>query len=243
MLGDIHGQFRDLLKIFDLCGPPESTNYLFLGDYVDRGKQSLETILLLMCYKIKFPDTFFLLRGNHECETINRVYGFFDECKRRTNVKIFRNFSDFFQHLPVAACIANKIFCCHGGISPELQHLDQIRTLFRPTDVPRYGLVNDLLWADPSTTAEGWSQNDRGAGSAFGATALSNFNKHFEFDLVCRAHMVVEDGYEFFNDRQLVTIFSAPNYCGHFQNDGGVLVVNENLKCSFKIIKASECSG
>lgn len=119
-------------------------NYLFLGDYVDRGKQSLETILLLLCYKIKYPENFFLLRGNHECANVTRVYGFYDECKRRCNIKIWKTFVDTFNTLPLAAIVTGKIFCVHGGLSPVLNSMDEIRHVSRPTDVPDFGLINDL---------------------------------------------------------------------------------------------------
>lgn len=119
--GDIHGQYTDLLRLFEYGGFPPEANYLFLGDYVDRGKQSLETICLLLAYKIKYPENFFLLRGNHECASINRIYGFYDECKRRYNVKLWKTFTDCFNCLPIAAIIDEKIFCCHGGLSPDLQ--------------------------------------------------------------------------------------------------------------------------
>lgn len=211
IVGDVHGQYTDLIRMFEMCGFPPTSNYLFLGDYVDRGKQSLETILLLLCYKLKFPENFFLLRGNHECANVTRVYGFYDECKRRCNIKIWKTFIDCFNTLPIAAIVAGKIFCVHGGLSPALSHMDDIRNIARPTDVPDYGLLNDLLWADPADMEQDWEANERGVSYCFGKRVITDFLAQHDFDLVCRAHMVVEDGYEFFNDRVLVTVFSAPN--------------------------------
>ena len=211
IVGDIHGQYNDLIRLFEMCGFPPNSNYLFLGDYVDRGKQSLETILLLLCYKIKFPENFFILRGNHECANVTRVYGFYDECKRRCNIKIWKTFVDTFNCLPIAAIVAGKIFCVHGGLSPSLQHMDDIRQIARPTDVPDYGLLNDLLWSDPADMDQDWESNERGVSYCFGKNVIIDFLAKHDFDLVCRAHMVVEDGYEFFNERVLVTVFSAPN--------------------------------
>lgn len=161
-LGDIHGQYYDLLRLFEYGGFPPEANYLFLGDYVDRGKQSLETICLLLAYKIKYPENFFILRGNHECASINRIYGFYDECelldfrtrlsltklmsiletlqgKRRYNIKLWKTFTDCFNCLPIAAIIDEKIFTMHGGLSPDLQSMEQIRRVMRPTDVPDTG--------------------------------------------------------------------------------------------------------
>jgi serine/threonine-protein phosphatase PP1 catalytic subunit len=137
--GDVHGQFYDLLRLFEYGGYPPEANYLFLGDYVDRGKQSLETICLLLAYKVKYPENFFLLRGNHECASINRIYGFYDECKRRYSVKLWKVFTECFNCLPIAASVDDKILCMHGGLSPELQVLDQLRKICRPTDVPEQG--------------------------------------------------------------------------------------------------------
>jgi len=211
IVGDVHGQYTDLIRMFEMCGFPPTSNYLFLGDYVDRGKQSLETILLLLCYKLKFPENFFLLRGNHECANVTRVYGFYDECKRRCNVKVWKAFVDTFNTLPIAAIVANKIFCVHGGLSPSLSHMDDIRQIARPTDVPDYGLLNDLLWSDPADMEADWESNERGVSYCFGKKVIMEFLQRHDFDLVCRAHMVVEDGYEFFTDRVLVTVFSAPN--------------------------------
>ena len=236
IVGDVHGQYGDLLRLFTKCGFPPASNFLFLGDYVDRGKQSLETILLLLCYKIKYPENFFLLRGNHECANVTRVYGFYDECKRRCNVKIWKIFIDTFNTLPLAAIVAGKIFCVHGGLSPVLNSMDEIRHVSRPTDVPDFGLINDLLWSDPTDSPNEWEDNERGVSYCYNKVAINKFLNRFGFDLVCRAHMVVEDGYEFFNERSLVTVFSAPNYCGEFDNWGAVMSVSEGLLCSFELL-------
>lgn len=263
IVGDVHGQYTDLIRMFEMCGFPPMANYLFLGDYVDRGKQSLETILLLLCYKLKFPENFFLLRGNHECANVTRVYGFYDECKRRCNVKIWKTFIDCFNTLPVAAIVAGKIFCVHGGLSPALSHMDDIRNIARPTDVPDYGLLNDLLWSDPADMEQDWEANERGVSYCFGKRVITEFLAVHDFDLICRAHMVVEDGYEFFNDRVLVTVFSAPNvsrgpvvqafpigmlilmsqYCGEFDNWGAVMSVSAELLCSFELLKPLDSSA
>lgn len=243
IVGDIHGQYSDLIRMFEMCGFPPSSNFLFLGDYVDRGKHSLETILLLMCYKIKYPENFFLLRGNHECANVTRVYGFYDECKRRCNVKIWKTFVDTFNCLPIAAIVAGKIFCVHGGLSPALAHMDDIRHIARPTDVPDFGLLNDLLWADPADQEKDWESSERGVSYSFGKKVITEFLARHDFDLVCRAHMVVEDGYEFFEDRILVTVFSAPNYCGEFDNYGAVMSVSTELLCSFELLKPLDSSA
>ncbi|KHN96740.1 serine/threonine-protein phosphatase PP-Z [Metarhizium album ARSEF 1941] len=243
IVGDVHGQYTDLIRMFEMCGFPPMANYLFLGDYVDRGKMSLETILLLLCYKLKFPENFFLLRGNHECANVTRVYGFYDECKRRCNVKIWKTFIDCFNTLPIAAIVAGKIFCVHGGLSPALSHMDDIRNIARPTDVPDYGLLNDLLWSDPADMEQDWEANERGVSYCFGKRVITEFLAVHDFDLICRAHMVVEDGYEFFNDRVLVTVFSAPNYCGEFDNWGAVMSVSSELLCSFELLKPLDSSA
>ncbi|BAT88109.1 hypothetical protein VIGAN_05155100 [Vigna angularis var. angularis] len=242
--GDIHGQYQDLLRLFEYGGFPPAANYLFLGDYVDRGKQSLETICLLLAYKIRYPDKIFLLRGNHEEAKINRIYGFYDECKRRFNVRLWKIFTDCFNCLPVAALIDEKILCMHGGLSPELENLDLIREIQRPTEIPDSGLLCDLLWSDPDASIEGWADSDRGVSCTFGPDVLMEFLDKNDLDLVCRGHQVVEDGYEFFAKRRLVTIFSAPNYGGEFDNAGALLSVDDSLVCSFEILKpADRASG
>ena len=235
--GDIHGQYYDLLRLFGFGGYPPSSSYLFLGDYVDRGKQSIETISLLFALKIKYPENIFMLRGNHESSKINRIYGFYEECKRRYDKKIWKLFSETFNYLPVAAIIEGKIFCIHGGLSPKLVSLDQIQKIQRPTEIPDDGLLCDLLWSDPNSKILGWMANDRGISYVFGIDVVESFLLKFGFDLICRAHQVVEEGYQFFGKKKLVTIFSAPNYCGEFNNAGAIMNIDKTLMCSFQTLK------
>jgi len=235
--GDIHGQFNDLLRLFEYGGFPPESNYLFLGDYVDRGKQSLEVCCLLFAYKIKYPENFFLMRGNHECSNISRIYGFYDECRRRFSIKVWKAFCSTFDCLPVSAIIDDKILCLHGGLSPELKDMEQIAKIQRPCAVPDTGILCDILWSDPDATIKGWAQNDRGVSFTFGTDVVEQFLRRHDFDLLVRAHQVVEDGYEFFAGRELVTLFSAPNYCGEFDNAGAIMTVDESLMCSFQILK------
>nr|XP_060460493.1 serine/threonine-protein phosphatase PP1-alpha catalytic subunit [Panthera onca] len=160
--------------------------------------------------------------------------------KRRYNIKLWKTFTDCFNCLPIAAIVDEKIFCCHGGLSPDLQSMEQIRRIMRPTDVPDQGLLCDLLWSDPDKDVQGWGENDRGVSFTFGAEVVAKFLHKHDLDLICRAHQVVEDGYEFFAKRQLVTLFSAPNYCGEFDNAGAMMSVDETLMCSFQILKPAD---
>lgn len=150
----------------------------------------METICLLLAYKIRHPDRVYMLRGNHEDAKINRIYGFYDECKRRFNVRLWKIFTDCFNCLPVAALIDDKILCMHGGLSPELQTLDQIKEISRPTDVPDSGLLCDLLWSDPDPNVEGWAESDRGVSCTFGPDRVAEFLDKNDLDLICRGHQV-----------------------------------------------------
>lgn len=245
VVGDIHGQLPDLMRVFEKTGTPDKTRFLFLGDYVDRGQQGIECVSLLLCYKIKYPSTFFMLRGNHECSYINRLYGFFDECAQFLGVDSWKRFCDVFEHLPIAAIIEQKIFCVHGGISQDLDSLDQIREIKRPVEVPDSGFLCDLLWSDPDPTVDGWDENERGTSYIFGPRQVNEFLERFGLDLICRAHQAVMDGYDFpFAENQtIVTIFSAPNYCYVYQNKGAVLEVSDNLFCKFAILDPIEWDG
>ncbi len=180
-----------------------------------------------------------MLRGNHECSAINRIYGFYDECKKRFSVKLWKIFTDCFNCLPVAALLDEKILCMHGGLSKDMNKFEEIKKIVRPTDVPETGLLCDLLWSDPDESAkDGYGENDRGVSVIFNGNVVKGFLENNNLDLICRAHQVVEEGYEFFADKKLVTVFSAPNYCGEFDNAGGMMVIDENLMCSFKVIKS-----
>eukprot|EP00756_Hemistasia_phaeocysticola_P001768 Hpha_TRINITY_DN11231_c0_g1::TRINITY_DN11231_c0_g1_i1::g.167530::m.167530/K06269/PPP1C; serine/threonine-protein phosphatase PP1 catalytic subunit len=237
VVGDVHGHYEDLLRIFEHCGYPPQANYLFLGDYVDRGRHSIETIALLFAFKIKYPENFFLLRGNHEEASVNRLYGFYDDCKRRFSIRTWRQINAAFDCLPLAATIDDKIFCVHGGLSPDLTDLKQIAEVKRPLRVPDQGLVCDLVWSDPEPEIVGWGDGSRGVSYSFGPDVVEKFLRRHDFDLVVRAHQVVEEGFEFFAQKQLITLFSAPKYCGEFDNNGAVMSVDADLMCSFQILR------
>uniref|UniRef100_A0A9J2PAU7 Serine/threonine-protein phosphatase n=1 Tax=Ascaris lumbricoides TaxID=6252 RepID=A0A9J2PAU7_ASCLU len=238
--GDTHGQYSDVLRLFSRCGFPPLANYLFLGDYVDRGEQNLETVALLFCYKVIYKNNFFMLRGNHECEHVNRVYGFYEECNRRyQSQRLWQAFQDVFHFMPLCALVGERILCMHGGISPNLKNLDQLRIIQRPCAARNASLEKDLLWADPMPGITGFRPNMRGASFEFGADVLELACKQLNVDLVARAHQVVQDGYEFFGGRRLVTVFSAPHYCGEFDNAAAVMIVDPNLVCSFQVLRPS----
>ena len=243
--GDIHGQYYDLIRVFDILNYPPQSTFLFLGDYVDRGKQSLECLLLLLCLKIQFPEKIFLIRGNHESEALNKIYGFFDECKRRLSIKCFKKITNLFNIMPISALINENILCMHGGLSKDLQNVEQINKILRPTEVPDEGLLCDLLWSDPNDQLnEDFGSNERNVSITFSKDYVKNFVEKNNLDLICRAHQVVEEGFEFFADMKLVTIFTAPNYMGEFDNNGGILEVGEDLLCKFHILRPNiERSG
>uniref|UniRef100_A0A7E4V0Q1 Serine/threonine-protein phosphatase n=1 Tax=Panagrellus redivivus TaxID=6233 RepID=A0A7E4V0Q1_PANRE len=238
VLGDIHGQFEDMLSLFDMNGYPPNTRYVFLGDYVDRGPFSVEVVMLLFAYKVLYPNEICLLRGNHESRPVNMQYGFFVECKKRfLDRAVYEHFQFAFYCMPFCARVDKRILCMHGGISEDLTDFKQLDKIERPCDIPDLGVLADLTWADPDPLITGYDESPRGAARIFGAEALRNFCRLLSLELVVRAHQVVEDGYEFFGDKMLVTIFSAPNYCGQFNNSAAALVINSDLVCKFNIYR------
>ena len=229
--GDIHGQFYDLLELFQIGGNTPITNYLFLGDYVDRGYNSIETILYFMLLKILYPDRITLLRGNHECQQITMQYGFYEECRRKYNsINVWKYCCRVFNTMPLAALIENKIFCVHGGLSPNLENLDELTKLQRVKEIEHEGVISDILWSDPEEDMEGYRISPRGAGYLFGEDVVNTFEEINKIDLIARAHQLVMEGYKMMFGGKLVTIWSAPNYCYRCGNMASILKLDENLK-------------
>ncbi|VDM40039.1 unnamed protein product [Toxocara canis] len=234
---DIHGQFRDLRAIFAACGHPQNNNYLFLGDYVDRGVQGIETISLLLCFKIKYPSRVFMLRGNHEDANTTLTYGFYDECLARFHStdlgeQLWHFFLNVFNMIPIAAIVDDRILCMHGGISPHLNDFKNIEDVNRPTIVPPYGLICDILWSDPDDKYNGWALSPRGISFTFSERIVKEFCEKHDIDLIIRGHQLtlemMKTGYRFFAGGRLVSIFSASDYT-NMKNDACVLHISKKV--------------
>jgi len=237
--GDIHGQFYDLKELFKVGGDVPDTNYLFMGDFVDRGFYSVETFLLLLALKVRYPDRLTLIRGNHESRQITQVYGFYDECLRKYgSVNVWRYCTEIFDYLSLSAIIEDRIFCVHGGLSPSINTLDQIRTIDRKQEVPHEGPMCDLMWSDPEDI-EGWGLSPRGAGYLFGGDVVGQFNSLNKLTLIARAHQLVMEGYKLMFNDTLVTVWSAPNYCYRCGNVAAILELDESLNKNYKIFEAA----
>jgi diadenosine tetraphosphatase ApaH/serine/threonine PP2A family protein phosphatase len=237
--GDLHGQFYDLVELFSVGGSVPDTNYLFMGDYIDRGYYSVETVSLLVCLKVRYPQRVHILRGNHESRQITQVYGFYDECLRKYgSATVWRHFTDLFDHLPLSAVVENSVFCLHAGLSPSLDTLDHVRVLDRVAEIPHEGPICDLMWSDPEDVT-GWGISPRGAGYLFGGDVVQQFNSINNLSLIARAHQLVMEGHKMMFDASLVTIWSAPNYCYRCGNVASILEVDENLGQKFKTFDAA----
>ncbi|KNZ56593.1 serine/threonine-protein phosphatase [Puccinia sorghi] len=216
--GDIHGQFMDLKELFRVGGWCPDTNYLFMGDFVDRGFYSVETFLLLLAFKVRYPDRITLIRGNHESRQITQVYGFYDECMRKYgSTSVWR-------------------YCCESQRSPD--RFSWIKVIDRKQEVPHDGAMCDLLWSDPDEI-EGWGLSPRGAGYLFGGDIAKAFSHENDLDLIARAHQLVMEGYKLMFDDSIVTVWSAPNYCYRCGNVASILQLDEHLHSVYQVFEAA----
>ncbi|EGR28279.1 ser thr protein phosphatase family protein, putative [Ichthyophthirius multifiliis] len=242
--GDVHGQFFDVLELFQKGGEIPNSRYIFIGDFVDRGHNSVETIEYLICLKARYPECITLLRGNHESRQTTQAYGFYDEVQRKYgNINPWHYFCEVFDYLPLGAIVDGEIFCVHGGLSPDIKTVDQIRTIHRKQEIPLEGAFTDLLWSDPDDVST-WAINSRGAGWLFGDKVVSDFNHINDFKLICRAHQLAHEGYLYwFEQKNLCTVWSAPNYCYRMGNKASILKLDENLEREFIIFTEVEQSS
>ncbi|CDW59173.1 serine:threonine protein phosphatase PP1 isozyme [Trichuris trichiura] len=225
--GDIHGNFEALLFIFSMGGWPPTQRYLFLGDYVDRGKDGVEVFTLLLLLKLRYPSHVYLTRGNHETAYMNKTYGFMKECIDRFSREIWHEFQHVFDVLPIAAIVNHTLFCVHGGISPQLTDLSIIENTPKPVKIPRSGVLNDLLWSDPIETVSEWIPSDRGGTCSYGPAAAELFCLRNRISMIVRSHQVVKEGYEFNSNGRVLTLFGIPRYCGKECNCSAVVMFDD----------------
>jgi|TARA_B110000977_G_scaffold64920_1_gene88397 serine/threonine-protein phosphatase 5 len=237
--GDVHGQFFDLCNIFELNGKPSAKNqYLFNGDFVDRGSFSVEVILTLLAFKCLNPSSIYLTRGNHETAAMNKMYGFDGEVKAKYNVKLADLFQELFQYLPLGAVLEKKVFIVHGGLfSRDGVTLDELRKIDRFKEPPESGPFCEMLWSDPGALP-GRHPSKRGVGVAFGADVTKKFLQDNDLQLVVRSHEVKDEGFEVDHDGNLITVFSAPNYCDQMGNKGAFITFHNDCVPHFTSFEA-----
>ena len=238
--GDIHGQFYDLLELFKHGGNLPHRAYLFLGDFVDRGYHSVETFLLLLAYKIRYPDRINLLRGNHESRQITQIYGFYDEVRRKYgSSNVWKYCSDLFDFMPLGAIIDGKILCLHGGLPFGINKIAEIRNLDRKQEIPQEGPMCDIMWSDPSEDMKGWHKSPRGAGYLFGSDVCEKFAFENNVQSIVRSHQLLQDGYRIIFKDLLITVWSAPNYCYRCGNLAAIMELDLNLQRKFITFRES----
>jgi serine/threonine-protein phosphatase 2A catalytic subunit len=247
VVGDVHGQFHDMAhhvlnQQYEKPAGSKDRKFLFLGDYVDRGPQGVETILLLFALKIEYPEQIYLIRGNHEESQTSRIYGFLFEVRTKFNdLSVWARFNEVFCYIPLAAIVSapgHRFFAVHGGLSPGLTDVDTIRGISRTDyggmlDNTESDIVDGLLWSDPSDAVVRFSRNERGCGYLFGAAAATEFCEQNNLDFICRAHQMTMQGYTWAHNKKVLTVFSAPNYCGVSNNLASIMLVTHEWELNF----------
>jgi len=244
------------MEVFKVGGECPHTNYLFMGNIVNRGYYSVECILLLLALKARYPDRMTLMRGNHECRQLTQVYGFYDEClKKFGNPSVWKAATDVFDCFVLGAIVDEKVYCVHSGLSPELHTIDQIKHLPRLQETPRHGGLFDIAWSQPDTETEGFMINPDPCeiGYLFGPDALLKFREHNKLELVVRAHTLQMEGFRIQYPMKLskaaqpvhtlATVWSAPNFCYRCGNTAAILEFDENLEQKFKVFEAPPQQG
>lgn len=233
IVGDLHGNLHDLIRIFILFGLPPNTKYVFLGDYVDRGEYSLEVVTLLFALYIMDPYSIVLLRGNHEFRNVNCNYGFkkqiLDEYESEN---LWEAFNNAFEYLPILCTINTRIICLHGGISEKCMDSEvyfSLKNGFKFTPKAE-SMIEDIVWSDPSNVITTYGSNQRGRGVVFGQVAISAFLKQYDYDKMIRGHEAVDGIAKHFSG-QLITVFSTSGYSAYH---GGVAFVAEDLEIQTK---------
>lgn len=226
IIGDLHGNIFDLIRVLVLSGVPPVSRFLFLGDYVDRGQYSVEVITLLLALSVRFPEHIYLLRGNHEFERVNEMYGFKMECESiYGDLKVYNALNEAFNWMPLAARVGKEIFAVHGGISPQISSFRQLRLVKRPITTYDNNIACDLLWSDPSTETKDFLRSQRGNGVTYGVNAVKDFLRQFKIEHIVRAHQCVPLGIERFAGDSVYTVFSCSNYADASGNRCGIMFV------------------
>ena len=237
IVGDIHGNIDDLIRIFEKSGYPPETTYLFLGDYIDRGNCGIEVFILLLALKAKYPINIWLLRGNHETLHISKNYGFMKECTLKYSPEFFFEITKIYQCLSLAAIVQNTIFCVHGGISKDLKRIEDLQNLTKPNEEMDNQIFIDIVWSDPSGDLSFYYPSKRGAGHIFGLEALENFLELNDLKMIVRSHEFCQNGFNFpfVGSKKCCTIFSSSDYCG-LKNNAATLSITEERKLQYNEI-------
>ena len=226
VVGDIHGNFFDLIRVFQNEGYPPNTHYIFLGDYVDRGSMSIEVIVLLFALKVLYPQHIILLRGNHELPEINQTYGFLESIRHFYKEDyLWNEFNKAFTYLPIAAILNESIFCVHGGISNSKHPLQTLSQMALP--LPITTDLDCFIWSDPTNSTSYFLDNNRGRGFSFGSYAFHEFLENTKMNMIIRSHELV-NGHRYSFDKKLLTIFSTSNYCNEKNNASYALVTADS---------------